>query len=131
MIHTGTARLSPGDWTRFNAAMKPSGVRSEACMVLPPGYRSDLGTNKEVSVTQVATARNMILTGRWIREDGAIISSNGWSLSQRRKGSPDREQICVKLPDRDGAAYIAVEVRSSDSLTVSDIRWDSHDVFAL
>lgn len=131
MIHPGAARLSAADWTRFNAAMKPSGVVSEVCMLLPSGYRSILGTNKEISITQISTARNMTITGRWIRGDGRIILSNGWSLSRRHQGSVDREQICLRVPNHDGAAYTAVEFRSSDSLTVSGIRWDSHNVFAL
>jgi|SRR6185437_7012372 len=130
-IRSRAVHLSAGSWTRFNAVMRPSGARSEVCMLLPAGYRSKLGPGKEVLVTQVSTVRNMIITGRWIRDDGMIVLPNGWSLSQRHRERRDREQICLMLPTNDGTVYTAVEFRSSDSLSVSDIRWDSHDVFAL
>jgi hypothetical protein len=131
MMRSGNVYLTPATWTRITGNMKPSSRRSEVCMLLPIGYNPAHGMVGELVLTGQSIPRSLRVTGRWIRSDGAIIPADGWSLSQRRHDSTMREQACLMLPFHESAIYTAVEFRSSDSLTVTALEWDSHGVFGL
>lgn len=125
VIYAGTILLKPGLWIRIPIRNTARADISQVCMALPAGYRYDGAKDQCPVVRDFRSNREVLISGRFIRNDSAVIPAASFG-----SGGPyaraDGGGTCIRLPSRARWGFAAVELVSSDTLTVHALHWDTY-----
>lgn len=121
VIDTKSLRLVPLQWTRINTgALKIKGWFAEICVPLPDGYTMPVDDAR--LTIRDRDGRPIQLSERFIGANGATVSGDGSG------GVYDGHIERACFDDRNdtiGREYTAIELKSSDTLTVRVVEWET------
>ncbi len=116
--------LRPGLWVRVPINKSARGNTSQVCMLLPPHYRYGGGKGHGAVVIDAESSRQVEISGNFIYANHPVqpalrSSSNG------RYMAPHEEGACLDLPFDARGDLVAIELTSSDTLSVHGFHWDT------
>lgn len=121
VIDTKSLRLAPSQWTRINTGtLKIKSSFADICIPLPDGYTMP-SHGARVTIHD-RNGQPIRLSERFISANAAPENGDGpWSLYNGRV-----ERACFSnRSDTTGHEYTAIELKSSDTLTVRAIEWET------
>jgi hypothetical protein len=125
-IYTGAVVLGPGRWVVVPLTVVAKADASQLCVTLPTDYRFDGATLRALIARDTSSNRKVLIFGRFVRTDSTIVPAAGYGAGGRYYGRPDGRSACVLLPPAASGAFSAVELMSSDTLSIDGLHWDTY-----
>jgi hypothetical protein len=124
-IHRGKLLLRPTAWTRVPIGRAARGDRSQVCVVPPIGYRYDGAKDEGPVVTDTNSKREVLISGRFVRSDSTVVPAGDFD-SGGRFTREEGVRACISLPPRARGVVAAIELMSSDTLTIRGLYWNTY-----
>jgi hypothetical protein len=125
-IYAGTVMLRPGEWVVVPLQSVAKADASQLCVTLPQGYRFDGATLRALVARDTTSNRKVLISGRFVRHDSTIVLAAGYGTGGRYYGRRDGRSACILLPPATSGSFSAVELMSSDTLSVDGLHWDTY-----
>jgi hypothetical protein len=98
-------------------------------MVPPIGYRYNGAKNEGPVVRDTNSKREVLISGRFIRNDSTVVSAGDFDSGGRFE-KEEGVRACISLPPRARGVIAAIELTSSDTLTIRGLYWNTYNLNA-